>query len=691
MIDLLGLFVLDCAVFLLVFRALSTLGSRVPAPVRVALGILLTFLAMLWALWTVPTSWSLLAVAAAAAVGSLSLRGEGLRGLTEALGGLRLAVYLLSVATLCGLVFLAVPITTFLTSPGEIGIHLDYLLSVNARDAMVIVYVAAALYALAVTSRMKTVLTLMALGGLTLGLVYSYALPFGYPMMTGLRFEQIPISTGSRVLRIFVDATIVAAVGLALRAVLVRYGARPVVVGLLLTNLSLGVAAAVGLFRDDVGGAGGPETAARLPEQPLRFSRTQPNVLILFLDRFMGSFVESILQTHPELAERLSGFTWYPRTVAAGENSIVGVHPMLGGYDYLPVEMNARGKLLRDVSVEAYSILPINFSKKGYRVNVVSPRGLGFTMAGDCRFLEMDGVYCTHISPTVSKRRAEQMGFPLNDLSKSSYADLLVLLASMRGAPYAMKEVLLQKGPWRPFLDHSAGTTFREWAELKALAELSFPQASEPNFNFISNILPHEPYFMGEDCLPRQERFKVPLEEARRRGHVSLHSLQHAIAARCALLAVADYFDFLKGAGVYDNTKIVIVSDHGIHGAIEDHSTRAVAGGTEDDFFVRTRSVLLVKEREASGRLRVSEAFMPNAEVPRIVCEDIGGCVNPYLGNKPIADLGRDDPFFASIVPWQFSQQNRHSFVIEEQLALRGKDPFNAKGWAVIPPPQPAR
>ncbi len=685
MIGVLGSFFLDFAVFLLSFRALSAPGTRLPASVRVALGLLVTFIATVWTLWTVPTPWGLLAVSAAAAVGSMSLHGEGLRGLTEALGGARFAVYLLSAATLCGLVFLFVPVTTFLTSPGEIGIHLDYLLSVNARDAMVIVYVAAALYALAVTSRMKTVLTLMALGALTLGLVYSYAMPFGYPMMTGLRFEQIPISGASRGLRILVDAAIVIAVGLGLRAVLVRYGARPIVVGLLLANVSLGAAAAVGILRDDVGGAGGPETAARLPDRPLRFSPAHPNVLIIFLDRFMGSFVESILQTHPELAERLSGFTWYPRTVSAGENSIVGVHPMLGGYDYLPVEMNARGKLLRDVSVEAYSILPYNFSRKGYRVNVVSPRGLGFTMAGDCKFLDMDGVHCTHISPSVSKRRAEQMGFPLNDLSKSSYADLLVLLASMRGAPYTVKEVVLQKGPWRPFLDHSAGTTFREWAELNAFAELSFPRAQEPNLNFISNILPHEPYFMGEDCLPRRERFRVPLEEARRRGHVSLHSLQHSIAARCALLGVADYLQFLKSAGVYDNTKIVIVSDHGIHGAIEDHSTRATAGGTQDDFFVRTRSVLLVKERGAAGSLRVSDAFMPNAEVPRIVCEDIGGCVNPYLGNKPIAALGRDDPFLVSIVPWQFSQQNRHSFVIEEQLALSGKDPFNAKGWAVIP------
>jgi hypothetical protein len=309
---------------------------------------------------------------------------------------------------------------------------------------------------------------------------------------------------------------------------------------------------------------------------------------------------------------------------------------------------------------------------------------MGFINEGDCSALQIDGVNCTHIPKSVVSRRARQMGFGQNYLAKSNYADLLVLLGSMRSAPYTLKGVLFDKGPWRPFLDQSAETTFREWAQLQALEEMSLTTAGESNLNFISSLLPHEPYYMGEDCQPLHEKFTVPGEEVQRRGHVSLFSLQHSIGARCALLSVADYLEFLKRAGVYDNTKIVIVSDHGIVGPVEDRSTRAVAGGTSAAKFVRTRSVLLVKERGATGALRVSETFMPNAEVPRIVCEEIAGCVNPYLNNKPIVADGRDDPFLVTIVPWQFSAQKPRSFVIEEQLALKGKDPFNAEGWVTL-------
>lgn len=681
---LLALFLVDLFVFRLAFRALSATGATPSTRMRLALGIVIVFFMALVTLWVVCSPWALPATGVAAALAATGLQGPGLQRFDEALGRWRFAAYLLSVLTLSALMFLCLPITTFLTSPGEISLHLDYLVAVNARNAMVVVYAAAALYALLAIPRMRTALALLAVSALAVVIVYSYALPFGYPMMSGLAFEQIPIGRGTLVLRILVDVLVVIVVVFAVIAGIRRFGGRSVVVTVLLVDVSLAVTTGLGVLQDEVGGAGGAQAGEQTLARPLRFSPRDHNVLIIFLDRFMGSYVESILQSDPGLAERLEGFIWYPRTVSAGENSIAGVHPMLGGYDYTPVEMNARRRPLRDLSVEAFSILPYNFSRKGYRVNVVNPRGLGFTMAGDCRFLAMKGVACAHVPLSVVEERARRMGFPLAELSKSNYADLLVLLASMRGLPYAGKQVLFEKGPWRPFLDHSAATTFREWAELTALGDLSTTAATEPNFNFISNILPHEPYYMGEDCVPRDERLVVPPDEVRRRGHVSLFSLQHSIAARCALLAVADYMDFLRSAGVYANTRIVVVSDHGIVGPVEDTSTRAVAGGTQGNLYVRTRSVLLVKEAGAAGPLRISEEFMPNAEVPRIVCEDIGGCVNPYLNGRAIAAHGRDDPYQVSLVPWQFSLQRQDAFVIRSQFVLKGKDPYAVEGWIGI-------
>ncbi len=679
------LFALDCLVFLGAFRLLNSPQRKMATALRLAGAILVTLSVLLFTLWWHCDAFGLAAVMAAAATGSLSMGGHGLARLGEALGRWRFPLYLLSVATLSAMLLLFIPLTTFMTSPGEIGIHLDYLFSENLRKAMACVYVAAALYALAVPSRMKTALALLALGLLALAMLYSYLLPLGYPRMSGLMFEQLPLPPLQQALRASVDLLALIMMGLAIRAALLRFGGKPFLVGLLLINASLAVSATISISRDELGGAGGSGDDVRVPMQPLRFSHEKPNVLVIFLDRFMGSYVESILRDEPHLATALSGFTWYPRTLSAGENSIAGVHPMLGGYDYTPEEMNARGKSLRDLSIEAFSILPYNFSRKGYHVNVVNPGGLGFTMAGDCRFLQMDGVTCTHIPRTTVKRRAAEMGFPLTELSRSTYADLLVLLGAMRASPYTIKDVLNRRGPWQPFMDHSAGTTFKVWAELKAFGELSMTRATESNLTIVSNILPHEPYYLGPDCLPRRERYDPGAEEMQRRGHGNLFSLQHEIAARCALLMVADYLQFLKKEQVYDNSKIVIVSDHGIVGGVQDHSSRAVAGGTQGNIYVRSRSVLLVKDIDATGTLQTSEEFMPNAEVPRIVCLEIGGCVNPYRDNRTIAAHGRDDPFRVSLVPWQFNLQEPDAFVINRQLTLTGKDPFASEGWQIPP------
>lgn len=608
-----------------------------------------------------------------------------LREFTALLGRGRLPLYLGSVATLAFIAYAHLPITTFLTSPGELDIHLDYLVRTNVRDAMVIVLVAAIAYGLASPPRLRTAITLIAIGAVMLALLYAYVLPFGYPLMSGLMFEQIPVSVSALVGRTVVDATAIAAAALLVPAVLRHAGPRRTGVVLGLANLSFVGASALSIYTQRSQTAAPERDSPTATEAPLVLSRSGPNVLIVFLDRFMGGYLESFLERDTTLRTRLSGFTWYPRTVAAGENSIAGVHPIFGGYDYVPRAMNARGKPLRDVSAEAYNILPRNFSQAGYDVHFVNPRGLGFTMEGDCSYLEGPNIQCTHVPVSIARDRAAELGVPLSVLSKSNYGDLLVLLGAMRASPYSLKAVLNQRGPWQPFMDHSAGTTFRQWAELEALSRLTKVTDSGKHFNVYWNILPHEPYFMGEDCRPRSTPLALTDEEVARRGHVSLFALQHAIAARCSLQLVATYFDWMKQVGVYDQTRIIVVSDHGIVGPVEDSSSRAVAGGTTENLFVRTRSLLLVKPRGSSAPLQISEEFLPNAEVPRIACEEIGGCTNPYLNDRPIRSEAHDKPFVVSLVPWQFNRQKHDAFVILRELQLTGSDPYDVRNWSELP------
>lgn len=675
----------SAALILIAVRLVMRAGDPTRRPlVRVALLSVLLLAISSVLLWVDCSARAAAFLAAVVCVASISLREEQTQPLVRAFGRASFAVYITSVFTVGTLVYIHLPVMTFLTSRGEIGVHLEYLFTINLRGVMVVTYLAAALFAFALSPRMKAVLAFLATALLSLALLYSFAYPFGYPRMSGLTFERIPIGASELAFRTLVDVTTVAiVVPLTLVAVL-RLQAKKTLLAIGLVNVSLAAAFTLRVARDATAHDEIANEATSAPARPIKLGKGKRNVLILFLDRFMGGFVEEILKQEPQLASDLEGFVWYPRTLAAGENSIAGLHPLLGGYDYTPREMNARNRLLRDLSVESYSILPYNFTKSGYAVNLVNPRGLGFTIEGDCSFFDIEGASCSHIPATVTKRLAEKHGVPMQDLSQSSYADLLVLLGLMRVTPYVDRAVLHERGPWKPFLDHSAGTTFRQWAELKSLPELSSVDSDRDTLNVFFNILPHEPYFMGEDCVPRPTPLLLPQEEVRRRGYDDIFGLQHFVAARCALLLAADYFRWLRSVEVYDDTKIVVVSDHGIVGPVTDRSSRALAGGTTDNMFVRSRSLLLVKERGARGPLRTSEAFMPNAEVPRIVCEEIGGCVNPFLNDKPIEAHGRDRPFYVSFVPWQFNLQEQNRFKILREMVLLGPDPYDATSWREV-------
>lgn len=632
---------------------------------------------MLWLDFSIGT---VLVLLVALAVSSMTLPPRQTILLSQSLGRARFPLYLSSVCAVSLLVHVHLPIITFLTSPGEIGIHITFLLTQGVTDAMIVVYCAALLYAILLPPRMKSLLTWLAFSSFIVALVYAFALPFGYPMMTGLQFEQIPITGAQLALRAAIDTFTVALCALTSLMVLIKVDKRHVLGAVVLVNGSLVVASAVAVARDD----DVREARSGLEQeeqQPIRYSADAPNVLVLFLDRFMGGFVEQILRDETQLAGALDGFTWYPRTVASGENSIAGLHPLLGGYDYIPSEINQRGQPLRDTTVESYAILPYNFTRHGYLANLVNPAGLGFTVDGDCSFLSIDGLRCSHIPASVAKNMAVEHGMPMEALSESLYGDLLSLLGLMRVSPYAVRAAVHEKGPWKPFLDHSAGTTFKEWAELSSLPALSAVQNGPGNLNIVFNILPHEPYFLNEECLPVRARFDLPRDEVIRKGHGSLFSLQHYIGARCTLRIVGEYLAWMRNRGVYDNTMVVIVSDHGIVGPVMDLSSRAMIGRTTDNMYVRSRSVLLVKKRNSRGALRVSEDFVPNAEVPYIVCKEIGGCVNPYLGNRTIEAHGRRLPYYVDFVPWQFNLQSPTRFRINRRLALVSGDPYDATAW----------
>ena len=115
---------------------------------------------------------------------------------------------------------------------------------------------------------------------------------------------------------------------------------------------------------------------------------------------------------------------------------------------------------------------------------------------------------------------------------------------------------------------------------------------------------------------------------------------QYQIQA-AALRQLGAWFDHLREQGVYDNTRIIIVSDHG---------APFYLFGSDDIIDSRLNicnfnCLMMVKDFGASG-FTVSDEFIINAETPLIAVDGlIEDPVNPFTGNAMVSQLYHPQDF----------------------------------------------
>ena len=87
--------------------------------------------------------------------------------------------------------------------------------------------------------------------------------------------------------------------------------------------------------------------------------------------------------------------------------------------------------------------------------------------------------------------------------------------------------------------------------------------------------------------------------------------------------------EYLKKEGVWDNTKIIFVSDHGFTYETGNYDNSNLPFMIDD-----YTAFLMVKDFNAIEPLRIDNTFMTNADTPAIALEDIvENPKNPFTGN----------------------------------------------------------
>ena len=165
--------------------------------------------------------------------------------------------------------------------------------------------------------------------------------------------------------------------------------------------------------------------------------------------------------------------------------------------------------------------------------------------------------------------------------------------------------------------------------------ELTSFDSGANSYVIIGNETTHEPLLMVKD---EREGFRPvnadfdpsPDLELSYEWHDdnSYEDLQFYEVNCAALLRLGDWFDFLRRNGAYDNSRIIIVSDHGCPGICP-----FVPGFSDNRDYSGFSALLMVKDFDSTGKLRTDRSFMTNADVPLLSLAGLDvPAVNPFTG-----------------------------------------------------------
>ena len=351
-------------------------------------------------------------------------------------------------------------------------------------------------------------------------------------------------------------------------------------------------------------------------------SKTEQNIVIFMLDRFESAYLSRILSDQKDLSQKLDGFVFYPNCVSFNGHTLMGSPGVYGGFDYTPLEMNRRNTVtLKEKHNQALALLPKILAQKGFISTVSDLSWANYSYVAD-----MEGFRKSTLekNPELNGRlnTFSLLGRYAGDFKKEKIkpgyekASLAHVLnrnlfwtSLFREVPAVLRPVVYYKGTWWENGVKESSNDFANWYSiLYYLPQLVNTDSKSPTLSILTNECTHS----SED---------ISMYDIKPEYEYSLNNDAYKIDT-VSLIQIGRFADFLRENGIYDNTRIVVVSDHGIGGDKSMYNGTPSFDGYSKD---RLNPVLLVKDFYASsnGTVQADEKFMTNADVPAIVLKGI--------------------------------------------------------------------
>lgn len=447
-------------------------------------------------------------------------------------------------------------------------------------------------------------------------------------------------------------------------------------------------------------------------EQPhFQFSKTGKNVVVLMCDRAMGAYVPYMFQEKPELKEQFAGFTYYQNTISFGGGTLFGSPCLMGGYEYTPVEMNKRDtELLVKKHNEALRVMPSLFNSNGYDVTVCDAPYANYEHIPDLSiFDDIPGIHTYWTQGRFNDVESKEKTVENNIRN-------FFCFSLMKCMPVCTQSVLYDGGGYHNLnkgirtdgyveqvtdgMSRGEGVSsdFLEgYNVLCNLPNITRVTDQEQNtFLFLCNDTTHDPMLLQEpEYVPVKTVDNTEYDEehgdrfyADGKRLVVEHAgqMSHYHANMAAFLQIGKWLDYLRDNGVYDNTRIILVSDHGVSLWQMEELVASDTQGKGSLDLTPYFPLLMVKDFNSQS-FQTSDAFMTNADVPVLALDGlIENPVNPFTNKSLTSDEKTAHPQYIIVTAENFvdDKDSRNTFLPAQWASTQGSL-WDLEGWKYYP------
>jgi membrane protein insertase Oxa1/YidC/SpoIIIJ len=429
-------------------------------------------------------------------------------------------------------------------------------------------------------------------------------------------------------------------------------------------------------------------------EPRISLSANGYNVMVIMLDRGSSELVPYVFNEFPEIKNKFDGFTYYPNSTSFGIKTLNASSALFGGYEYTPERMDERAnESLKDKHDESLKVLPKLFSDQGYKTTLMDLPYPGWTQTGDySAFSDIDNCETYHAVDYFNKDSEIYVN------TETRRNRNLFLYSIFRCVPTCLKEIIYDNGYYL-WSSKDAYDTLEILPNYKVLENLDdmthIDNESDGCLFLINNETTHDVQrlrnFDPYEVVPSDEDFEgYYISDGDKEIYLETW-LQTATyeSTVAALRELGNYFDYLRSCGIYDNTRIIIVSDHGID--LDIHSELSL-GDISAEYF---NCMFFIKDFESSGH-KTDYTFMTNADVPTVATKGIiNNPVNPYTGKPINSDLKYSDLYIGYSITfdrrlWNPDVNKGNTFYYDKNFAwfkLVNENVLKKENWVQVDRP----